>query len=236
MRTQPQGDRRRTRQVRHRASLKSLEPQVRAATVGHVAAAGSLGRPPRLQGEDGVDGTTLCHLLEKSLALKKKKEKEEEEELRLLAVPPQLHALPGSSSPGSRSSWALTPPNWRAGGRGRRKRKKKLPRKSSASRWLRVWVSHMKSTATDGSLCALACQLDSWVQLMRQSSVAVQVISLACPVNGVEAVNGSVVGNLLEEPSASMAAALSGRRLQACFRVASTAKKIIRASDFSHNE
>ena len=52
------------------------EPQVRAATVGHVAALGPLLVVPTLYGEDSVDGTTVSFLLTENLKLQKEKEEE----------------------------------------------------------------------------------------------------------------------------------------------------------------
>ena len=54
---------------------ESSGPQEAAVTVGYVAAAGPMGCPPRLQGEDGIDDRTTRFLLRANLALKKEEEK-----------------------------------------------------------------------------------------------------------------------------------------------------------------
>ena len=98
-------------------------PQVRAATVGYVAAAGPLLVVPSLAGGDSVDGTALRFLLKQTLAL----QKEEEEERRRKEVEEEGRSVRESLE---RAQRVLDGAGWK---RKRKKRKKKNLPKSSSS-------------------------------------------------------------------------------------------------------
>ena len=142
VRTQPQGGQKTHKAGARLGVFEEPEPQARAATVGYVAAAGSLGRPPRLQEEGSVDGTTLRYLLKKSLALKKKEEAAEgggggEVAARGAGCAPLCRAAGRLS--------ALMNASFQARKRKRKKkRNKKLPRTSSFSHThcshLEIWT------------------------------------------------------------------------------------------------
>ena len=114
------------------------EPQVRAATVGYVAAAGPLLVVASLAGGDEVDATTVSYLLKDAL-VKKKEEEERKVQERKEMVMRDIHRKIHANVEVSEAEWAA----WRAwhgigssssAGRRKRKkkRKKKLPKSSSS--------------------------------------------------------------------------------------------------------
>ena len=130
-------------------------PQEAAVTVGYVAAAWLLGRPPRPQGEDSVDGRTLRYLLIVNLALKMKEEERRRgggSGRRRSTRRPCSYSTAGCSKLRS-SPWPnlthgvlgmATSPARRRRGRGRRRGRKRLLKSSfqcSSSRTARPWKS-----------------------------------------------------------------------------------------------
>ena len=109
MRTQPQGDRRRTREVGGRASLKEPEPQG-TVTVGYVAAPGPLLVVASLAGGDEVDATTVSYLLKAALVKKKKEEEERKAQERKERVMQEIHRKVRADEAVTDAEWAA----WKA--------------------------------------------------------------------------------------------------------------------------